>query len=116
MTQLTSFKTTTNSSTQTDTNIDSIDSMDESVSASLDEIHSDILALKDQINSTADCSELLIRIHKDLYKKPECFAVLSDEEISTVIAGIKQHTKRELMVGKEKTRLKKNFSMDDLDL
>lgn len=82
----------------------------------LEKIRADIAVLKAQIDSTAPCGDLLVRIHKDLHEKPECFAVLSDSEIATVIAGIKKHTQRELIVGKEKTRLKKNYSNDDIDL
>lgn len=91
-----------------------------STSQSLTEIErsikNSIIELKAQIDSTAPCGELLVRIHKDLYEKPEVLGVLSDEEISVVIAGIKKHTNRELIVGKEKARLKKNFSLDDIDL
>lgn len=112
MTQLTSFKTTTNSSNDID--LSDSDKMSETID--LEALHTDIQTLRAQIDSTAPCGELLVRIHKDLYAKPECFAVLSNEEIAAVIGGIKKHTQRELMVGKEKTRLKKNFSMDDLDL
>ena len=82
----------------------------------LEKIKEDIEVLKAQIDSTAPCGDLIIRIHKDLHEKPECFAVLADSEIATVIAGIKKHTQRELIVGKEKTRLKKNYSNDDIDL
>lgn len=82
----------------------------------LELVRSEISKLKEQLDSTAPCGELLIRIHKDLYEKPECFAVLTDSEISTLIAGIKKHSQRELIVGKEKTRLKKSFSDEDIDL
>lgn len=82
----------------------------------IQKIRDDIFSLKQEIDSVAPCGELLIRIHKDLYEKPECFAVLSDDEIATVIAGIKKHTQRELIVGKERARLKKSFSHDDIDL
>lgn len=83
---------------------------------SLESIRSAIDELKAQIDSTAPCGELLVRIHKDLYEKPECFGILSDEEISVLVAGIEKHANRELIVGKEKTRLKKKFSDDDIDL
>lgn len=81
-----------------------------------DEIRTDILNLKNLIDTNAPISELLVRIHKDLHEKPDTFAVLSDSEISTIISGIKIHTKRELIVGKEKPKFKKSYSMDDLDL
>ena len=81
-----------------------------------DDIRTAILNLKNLIDANAPVSELLVRIHKDLHEKPETFAVLSDSEISTIISGIKIHTKRELIVGKEKPKFKKSYSMDDLDL
>lgn len=84
--------------------------------ADMETLKTDIETLKAQIDSVAPCGDLLVRIHKDLHEKPECFAILTDSEIATVIAGIKKHTQRELIVGKEKTRLKKNYSNDDIDL
>lgn len=83
---------------------------------SIEQIKSDILALRERLDSSVPLGELLVRIHGDLYKKPECFAVLSDEEISILIKGIQHHTRREIAVGKEKARAKKTFSMEDLDL
>ena len=81
-----------------------------------DEIRTNILSLKNLIDANAPVSELLVRIHKDLHEKPETFAVLTDSEISTIISGIKIHTRKELIVGKEKPKFKKSYSMDDLDL
>ena len=78
------------------------------------EILTSIEELKNQIDSSAPVGELLIRIHKDLYEKPECFALMTDDEISTIVKGIQKHTKIELIVGKSKPTLKKKFSEDDL--
>ena len=94
---------------------DVIDSLSTS-DINIEQIRSDILALKERLDSSVPLGELLVRIHGDLYKKPECFAVLSDAEISVIIKGIQNHTRREIAVGKEKARIKKTFSMEDLDL
>lgn len=82
--------------------------------ADFTDILTSIEELKHQIDSSTPVGELLIRIHKDLYEKPECFAVLTDDEISTVIKGIQKHTKIELITSKSKPKLKKSFSDDDL--
>ena len=86
--------------------------------ANLAEILAQVDQLKQAIHTMAraDISALLIRIHKELYAKPECFGVLSDTEISTIIKGIEIHSTNEILVGKERPRAKKSFSIDDLDL
>ena len=75
-------------------------------------------ALKQAIDSgaKADISTQLIRIHKDLYNKPETFGLLSDTEIAVLTKGLEMHSSYEILVGKEKPRAKKSFSADDLDL
>ena len=90
----------------------------EPMNAEIAEILGRINQLKVAINTSAriDVSILLIKIHKDLYHKPESFAVLTDEEISVIIKGIEIHTSREILSGKERPRAKKSFSNDDLDL
>lgn len=90
----------------------------ESMSAEIAEILGQIDQLKVAIDTSAnaDVSTLLIRIHKDLYHKPECFGLLSDAEISVIMKGIEIHTSREILSGKERPRAKKSFSNDDLDL
>lgn len=87
-----------------------------SVDEVLTEIQASIAELKIKMDAKAPIGELVVRIHKDLYEKPQCFGLLTDTEISNVIQGIKIHTQRDLVVSKEKTRLKKNYSIDDLAL
>lgn len=85
---------------------------------STEEILSGINELKALIDSGAgvNISELLVRIHRDLYAKPECFGILTDEQISTLIKGIEVYTRKELVAGKSKPNIKKSFTMDDLTL
>lgn len=97
-----------------DTMIDAMSPLADS--RSMEEIHTDILLLKEKIDANLPASDLLIRIHKDLYNKPECFALLSDDQIAAIIQGISLHVRREIVQGKEKPRAKKNYSADDFDL
>lgn len=79
-------------------------------------IKGEIAQLKERLDQKIPLSDLLVRIHKDLYEKPEVFGLLTDEEISHIIGAIQVHTRQELIVSKAKPKVKKNFSMDDLDL
>jgi len=90
----------------------------ESMGAEIVEILDSIDKLKQAIDDSAKTtiSTQLIRIHKDLFHKPECFGLLSESEISTIIKGIQLHTSHEILVGKERPRAKKSYSKDDLDL
>lgn len=72
--------------------------------------------LKKQIDAGGKVSDLLIRIHHDTFEKPECFGVLTDDQIATIVRGIEIHTQRELVVGKNKARIKKKFTLDDFTL
>lgn len=94
------------------------DQQTESMSAEIVEILGQIDQLKQAIDDSAKAtvSTQLIRIHRDLFHKPECFGLLSESEISTIIKGIQLHTSHEILVGKERPRAKKSFSNDDLDL
>lgn len=83
---------------------------------SIDDIRTDILSLRQKLDANLPMSDLLIRIHKDLFSKPECFAVLDEDEIAQVIKGIQIHVRREIVSGKDKPKTKKNYSMDDFDL
>lgn len=88
------------------------------IGVDLVEILDSIDKLKQAIDDSAKAtiSTQLIRIHRDLFHKPECFGLLSESEISTIIKGIQLHTSHEILVGKERPRAKKSFSNDDLDL
>lgn len=82
----------------------------------IESIKAEIHELRNKLDEKAPIGSLLIKIHSDLFKKPECFAVLSDLEIAAIIEGIEIHTRKELVVGKSKARIKKNYSTSDLDL
>lgn len=79
-------------------------------------IQGEIAQLKERLDQKIPISDLLVRIHKDLYEKPEVFGLISDEEIAVIIGAIQIHTRNELIVSKEKPKIKKKYSTDDLDL
>lgn len=88
----------------------------QSASESTEFIRGEIAQLKERLDSRIPISDLLVKIHKDLYEKPEVFGLISDEEIAVIIGAIQTHTRQELIVSKEKPKVKKKYSTDDLDL
>lgn len=82
----------------------------------LDEIQSDLADLRERLDSKAPLSDLLVKIHQNLFKKPETLSVLSDSDIAVLIKGIESHSQVSLVVGKARPAIKNKFSMNDIDL
>lgn len=83
---------------------------------SLASVQEEIKKLQSQIDQTLPVGNCLFKIHSDLFKKPELLMSLADSEIAVLIKGIETHTRRELLVGKEKPKIKKKYTMDDFSL
>jgi len=82
----------------------------------VEQLQAKIAELQNAILSTHPTLPILLRdIHKQLKEDPACVTILSEEEIATVISGLKVQTKTEITQAALKTRIKKqSISLADL--
>ena len=67
-------------------------------------------------NSTQEVSQLVIKIHSNLLKKPDLLMTLSEEKIAVLISGISKTVNRQLIEGTSNKSPKKKYRDSDLDL
>jgi len=82
-----------------------------------DQVRNSLLEMEEELNSlTPNLPNLLRTIHTQLKKDPEIVTILSEEECSILVRGLKEHTKIELatkaMKSKPRTSLKSTTLAD----
>lgn len=66
--------------------------------------------------STQEVSQLLIKIHSNLLKKPELLMTLSEDKVAVLIKGIERTVNRQIIEGTSNKSPKKKYRDSDLDL
>lgn len=67
-------------------------------------------------NSTQEVSQLIIKIHSNLLKKPELLMTLSEDKVAVLIKGIEKTVNRQIIEGTSNKSPKKQYRDSDLDL
>ena len=67
-------------------------------------------------NSTQEVSQLIIKIHSNLLKKPELLMTLPEDKVAVLIKGIEKTVNRQIIEGTSNKSPKKKYRDSDLDL
>lgn len=66
--------------------------------------------------STQEVSQLIIKIHSNLLKKPELLMTLPEDKVAVLIKGIEKTVNRQIIEGTSNKSPKKKYRDSDLDL